>query len=116
MEGRVSKPAPWQVWYADLDPVEGREQGGPRPVVVVSSPFHLNLTGTALVTVLPLTTAEQPDWLHRVRIDVGKTTSYIITEQVRTISRARLTGTPVMRLDADEIAAVREILADMIDL
>lgn len=113
----MSKPAPWQVWEADLDPVEGREQGGRRPVLVVSSPFHLNLTAAALVTVLSLTTAAQPGWLHRVRLDVGRTTSYVITEQVRTISRARLVGnSPIKRLNADEIAAVREVLAEMIDL
>ncbi|MEV4507722.1 type II toxin-antitoxin system PemK/MazF family toxin [Dactylosporangium sp. NPDC049525] len=44
---------PWQVWWVDLDPTEGREHAGRRPVLVVSSAFHLRLTGEALVTVLP---------------------------------------------------------------
>ncbi|WP_416211116.1 type II toxin-antitoxin system PemK/MazF family toxin [Frankia sp. Cr2] len=47
----------------------GREQAGQRPVLVVSSRFHLALTGGALVSVLPLTTRERPGWVHRVRID-----------------------------------------------
>jgi mRNA interferase MazF len=110
----VSKPAPWQVWYADLDPTEGREQAGRRPVLVVSSAFHLNLTGSALLTVLPVTSVERPGWLHRVAIDVQGRTSYVITEQVRTVARARLGDKPVKRLDTDEIAAVREVLASML--
>ena len=36
------------------------KQGKDRPGLVVSSEFHLNLTGRALVTVLPLTSVQRP--------------------------------------------------------
>ena len=42
------------IWLAALDPVVGREQGGRRPVVVISSP-GLNSLPINLVIVVPLT-------------------------------------------------------------
>jgi mRNA interferase MazF len=110
--------APWQVWWTDFDPVEGQEQAGRRPAVVVSSRFHLTLTGGGLVSVLPLTTRERPGWLHRVRIGAGgKPVSYAITEQVRTVSRSRLTGrAPVWTLTSEQVNEVRTILSRMLDL
>jgi mRNA interferase MazF len=106
---------PWQVWWADLDPAEGHEQAGTRPVLVVSSPFHLAVTGKALATVLPLTTRERPGWLHRIAVKGPGATSYVITEQVRTVAVHRLSGPP-QTLAAEEIADVRRVLAKMLDL
>lgn len=109
---------PWEVWWLDFDPTEGREQAGERPALVVSSRFHLALTGEALATVLPLTTRERRGWLHRVEIAIpGKRTGWAITEQLRTVSASRLTGRgPIYRLRAEQIAEVRKVLAQMVDL
>lgn len=109
---------PWDVWWLDLDPTAGREQGGRRPAIVVSSRFHLALTGVGLISVLPLTTRERPGWAHRLRLDLsGQPISYVITEQVRTVSRARFVGrTPLTRLSDDQVRAVRGVLVQMLDL
>ena len=109
---------PWQVWWADLDPTEGREQAGRRPVLVVSSAFHLRLTGEALVTVLPVTTRERSGWLHRVPVHpASRPTGFVITEQVRTIARSRLQGQrPAWVLTDDEKSAVKTVLRQMIDV
>ncbi|SCL16601.1 mRNA interferase MazF [Micromonospora rhizosphaerae] len=109
---------PWEVWWLDFDPTAGHEQRGHRPALVVSSPFHLALTGGALVSVLPLTSRERPGWLHRVRIDIpGHRAGWAITEQIRTVSAARLTGrTPIHRLTPEQVAEVRSVLRQMIDL
>ncbi|MFC1409749.1 type II toxin-antitoxin system PemK/MazF family toxin [Streptacidiphilus sp. N1-12] len=107
---------PWQVWWADLDPTQGREQAKKRPVVVVSSAFHLALTAGQLVTVLPLTTVERPGWKHHVRIDSLRKPGWAITEQVRTLSAGRLDGRPIGRLTADEVAEVRTVLVRMLDV
>jgi len=115
----VSKAVrPWDVWWLDLDPAAGREHAGQRPAVVVSSQFHLSLTGGALISILPMTTRERPGWEHRISIPIpGKRGGYIITEQVRTISRGRLTGpAPVYRLNDQQITTVRRVLTKMIDL
>jgi mRNA interferase MazF len=113
----VTPFAPWQVWWADLDPVLGKEQAGRRPVVIVSSVFHLALTRYALVTALPLTTRQRPGWEHHVPVEIpGKPASYVLTEQVRTFASRRLAGDrPIATLTADQIAAVRPILAAMLD-
>jgi mRNA interferase MazF len=109
---------PWQVWWVDLEPVAGREQGKSRPALVVSSAFHLRLVRGQLLSVLPLTTAERVGWLHRVEVSLpGRKTGWAITEQVRTISASRLTGTsPIGRLDDVQIRAVRSVLGRMLDL
>lgn len=112
----MPKIAPWQVWRADLNPVDGHEQGGGRPVLVVSSRFHLRLTGGALLTVLPLTSTERPGLLHRIPVSTRDGTTFAITEQIRTISDRRLRGQPIARLEPDEIAAVRDVFAQMLDL
>lgn len=109
---------PWQVWWVDLEPVAGREQGRSRPALVVSSAFHLRLVRGELLSVLPLTTVERVGWLHRVEISLpGQPTGWAIAEQVRTISAARLTGAgPIGQLDEGQIAAVRTVLGRMLDL
>ncbi|HEY3606691.1 MAG TPA: type II toxin-antitoxin system PemK/MazF family toxin [Pseudonocardiaceae bacterium] len=109
---------PWQVWRVDLEPVAGREQGKARPVVVVSSAFHLRLVRGELLSVLPLTTVERPGWLHRIEISLpGQRTGWAITEQVRTVSATRLAAAePVGKLDEDQIATVRSVLTRMLDV
>jgi mRNA interferase MazF len=106
------------VWWVDLEPVAGREQGKARPALVVSSAFHLRLVRGELLSVLPLTTVERVGWLHRIEVSLpGQKTGWAITEQVRTISATRLTGTkPIGQLDKDQIAAIRSVLSRMLDL
>ncbi|MGH7881876.1 MAG: type II toxin-antitoxin system PemK/MazF family toxin [Candidatus Dormibacteraceae bacterium] len=109
---------PWQVWWLDLNPTIGHEQAGRRPAIVVSSHFHLGLTRNALVSILPLTTRERPEWGHRIRIDIpGQCIGWAITEQVRTVSFGRFSrGTPIGCLNDDQIVKVRTVLAMMLDI
>lgn len=106
--------APGTVWFADLDPTQGREQAGDRPVLIVSSSFHLELTAGDVATVLPLTSVCRPGWVHRVQISEN---SWVITDQVRTIATRRLRR---RALDLDpaeaELAEVRRALTAMLDL
>jgi mRNA interferase MazF len=106
------------VWWVDIEPVAGREQGRSRPALVVSSAFHLRLVRGELLSVLPLTTVDRVGWLHRIEVAVpGHKTGWAITEQVRTISAARLTGTePIGQLGEDQIGAIRSVLGKMLDL
>lgn len=105
---------PGSVWFCDFDPVRGREQGKDRPALVVSSEFHLQLTGGALVSVLPLTSVERPGWLHRVPVSGG---GWVITEQVRTITVQRFRRpAPEITLSDDELADVQRVLAKMLFL
>lgn len=102
---------PGDVWFVDFDPVRGHEQGKDRPALVVSSHFHLEVTGGSLVTVLPLTTRERTAWLHRVAVAKG----WVITEQVRTMSVHRFRRyVPELTPTDKEFAEVRRVLARML--
>jgi len=84
--------APGVVAWAYLEPVQGREQGGRRPVVVISSAEYLELV-TTLVAVIPVTTNYR-GWDNHVSLsgDTGlNQPSWAMTEQIRTISRSRIT-------------------------
>jgi mRNA interferase MazF len=101
------------VWWVDVDPTRGREQATDRPALVVSSAFHLQLTLGDLVTVLPMTTRQRPGWLHH--IEVGSAASWVMTEQIRTVSieRFRRPATDLV-LSAEQLRDVRRALAQML--
>lgn len=104
---------PGAVWFCDFNPVRGREQGKDRPALVVSSSFHLRLTGGALISVLPLTSVERTGWLHRVHVAAAG--GWVITEQVRTVSVQRFRRpVPEIALTDDELTEVRRILSRML--
>jgi mRNA interferase MazF len=83
-----------EVYDARLDPVEGSEQGGTRPVVIVSRDAIL---GSSTVTsVMPFTTFRPQRKLYPshvlVRAPEGGLTadSVALAEQTRVLSKARL--------------------------
>ena len=83
--------APGQIWWAYLGEGVGREQGGRRPVVVVSA-HDYNDSVDALAIVMPLTKVRR-GWPNHVKAqgDLGiRVESWIMTEQVRAVSRDRL--------------------------
>jgi mRNA interferase MazF len=88
----VSSPQRREIWLADLDPTFGHEQGGRRPVLVVSvDSFNAGLSG--LVVVLPITSRRRPLPLH-IPIDPPegglRQPSAILCDAVRSIDQRRL--------------------------
>lgn len=85
-------PRAGEIWYAYLDPILGHEQGGNRPVVVVSADWFNDATGSKLVVVVPLTTTDKPYPTHvlitaaeaQLRVD-----SWAMCEQIRAVSFER---------------------------
>jgi mRNA interferase MazF len=91
----MTAPRRGEVWLADLDPIRGREQAGRRPVLVLSVDMF-NASRADLVTVLPITSKPRPlPSRIEVRPPEGglSMVSYVIGEQVRTISTSRLVST-----------------------
>ena len=84
---------PGRVVWVPFDPVEGREQGGRRPAVIISSVAHVR-AATMLITVVPCTTKDR-GWRNHVKLR-GPTglnqPTFAMTEQQRTISRTRVKG------------------------
>lgn len=80
------------MWFGGLDPITGHEQGGRRPLLVVSAD-RFNSGRSELVVVTPITSVPKGIPSH-VQIDPPegglKVTSYIKVEDVRCISQARL--------------------------
>ncbi|MBV8063424.1 MAG: type II toxin-antitoxin system PemK/MazF family toxin [Nevskia sp.] len=84
----------WDVVQASLDPVEGSEQAGIRPVLVISrEAVHAPLP---VVAVLPLTSHKPGRRVYatEVRLEQGTAglpaSSLVMAHQVRTVSRSRL--------------------------
>jgi mRNA interferase MazF len=79
------------VVLCDLNPVAGREEGGIRPVVVVSHDRYSVIPGLFLA--VPLTTRNR-ELDHHIEVPADhltglKQVSYALTEQVRAMSEQR---------------------------
>jgi len=85
-------PRRGDVWIVDFDPVVGHEQAKQRPALVVSVD-GFNNSPAGLLTVLPITSKARP-LPSRIEIRPPEgglaTVSYVIGEQVRTVSTKRL--------------------------
>lgn len=88
----IAEPLRGDIWLVDLDPTRGHEQAGRRPAVVVSVD-RFNHGAAGLVVALPITTRDRRIPLH-VPIDAPeggvRTRSFITCEDVRAISKERL--------------------------
>ncbi len=80
------------VWEARLEPVVGHEQGGTRPVLVVSVDQISSGRGEMCI-VVPFTRTDRGTPIH-VRVDPPEggltSVSFALPENVRSISRERL--------------------------
>ena len=79
------------ILLCDLNPVAGREQGGIRPVVVVSHQRYSAIPGLFLA--VPMTTRNR-NLPHHIQIPADdetglKQVSYAMTEQIRALSDER---------------------------
>ncbi len=105
-----------EVWLVNLEPVLGHEQGRVRPALVLSQDA-MN-AATQLATVLPITSKARA---IRTRVPVhppegGLTLpSYVICEQLRTISEARLVQR-LGRMSPATLAAVESTLRVLLGL
>ena len=80
-----------QIWYADLSPVIGSEQGGMRPVLVVSN--DIGNKHSPVIIVAPITSQ-----IHKKRLPTQvlikncglSLESMVECEQLRTIDKRRL--------------------------
>jgi len=100
-----SIPDRGEVWLAALDPVAPGEQGGTRPVLVLST-SAFNGWPVGLVVVVPITT-HQRGFSHHVPIAGGSLDrpSFAMPEYVRSIVQRRLRR----RLGAAEPASVAAV-------
>lgn len=80
-----------EIYYADLNPVVGSEQGGMRPVLIVQNDTGNRHSPTVIVAAI--TTRNKPDMPTHVRLiglECLKESSVVLLEQLRTVDKIRL--------------------------
>lgn len=81
------------IFYADLSPVVGSEQGGTRPVLIVQNDTGNRHSPTVIAAAITsqMGKARLPTHISLVGHDVGLTKdSVVLLEQIRTIDKKRL--------------------------
>ncbi|WP_295419679.1 type II toxin-antitoxin system PemK/MazF family toxin [Sulfurovum sp.] len=79
----------FSIYWADLNPVIGREQAGHRPVLVVSNDIENQMD---IVTIIPVTSRKKGRHIYpnEVLILLKGKEAILLCHQVRTISKKRL--------------------------
>ena len=76
------------IYYADLSPVVGSEQGGIRPVLVLQNNKGNRFSTTVIIAPISSKLTKNPIPTHVIiRCDSLEKKSVILLEQIRTISR-----------------------------
>ena len=100
------------VYFADLSPVGGSEQGGVRPVLVIQNDIGNRFSPTVVVAAITAQIQKAKLPTH-VEIDAKKygfdRDSVILLEQIRTIDKQRLTD-KITHLDEDMMNNVNEAI------
>jgi mRNA interferase MazF len=81
------------IYYADLSPVVGSEQGGIRPVLIVQNDVGNKFSPTVIAAAITSQTEKSklPTHISLSSIDCGlQKDSIVLLEQIRTIDKARL--------------------------
>lgn len=101
------------IYYADLSPVVGSEQGGMRPVLIVQNDTGNRHSPTVIAAAITSQTgkAKLPTHIELTGRSVGLTKdSVILLEQIRTIDKSRLKE-KMGRLDGDTMTKVDNAIA-----
>ena len=81
------------MFYADLSPVVGSEQGGIRPVLIIQNDIGNKYSPTVIAAAITSQTMKNKLPTHieiNSKICGLKTDSVVLTEQIRTIDKSRL--------------------------
>ena len=101
------------IYYADLSPVVGSEQGGVRPVLIVQNDIGNRYSPTVIAAAITSQTekAKLPTHseLHSHSCGLSKD-SVVLLEQIRTIDKRRLRE-KMGTLDADSMSQVNKALS-----
>lgn len=100
------------VFFANLSPVVGSEQGGSRPVLVIQNNIGNKYSPTVIVAAIT-SRITKPRMVTHVALEAKKTglerDSVVLLEQIRTIDKQRLTDR-VTHLDSQVMHDVDEAL------
>jgi mRNA interferase MazF len=102
-----------EIYYADLSPVVGSEQGGVRPVLIVQNDVGNRYSPTVIAAAITSRMGKNKLPTHidiyADRVGLAKD-SVVLLEQVRTIDKQRL-GEKMGHLDAETMNAVDDAIS-----
>jgi len=104
------------IYYADLNPVMGCEQGGIRPVLILQNDIGNHYSPTTIVCAIT-GKPKKPLPTHTAIAGAGRLSreSFALLEQIRTIDRTRLRGW-IGKLDEQEMEEINQALSISIGL
>jgi len=114
----LNKPSRGEVWFVDLDPTVGHEQAKARPCLVISSD-DFNHGPSNLHIIVPITSTDKSNPLHvSIKPSEGGVDkpSFILCDQIRTVSRKRFRGKGLGIVSNLTLNAVEYILAILINV
>ncbi len=101
------------IYYADLSPVVGSEQGGIRPVLIIQNDIGNKYSPTVIAAAITsrINKAKMPTHIELRARDFGlNKDSVVLLEQVRTIDKRRLRE-HIGRIDAALMERVNDALS-----
>jgi mRNA interferase MazF len=94
------------IWWADLNPTQGREQSGVRPVLIISQHVFNQRSGTVIALAL---TSQSPAASFPLTLLITSTSlpkqSWVKISQIRTLSIDRLSS-KISSISPEELATV----------
>lgn len=100
------------IYYADLSPVVGSEQGGVRPVLIIQNDIGNKYSPTVIATAITsqINKAKMPTHIELDANEYGLSKdSVVLAEQIRTIDKRRLKE-KIGHLDDELMTRVNEAL------
>ena len=100
------------IYYADLSPVVGSEQGGVRPVLIVQNDVGNRFSPTVIAAAITSQQSKANLPTH-IKLETGESglskNSIVLLEQIRTIDKHRLKE-KMGKLDEDAMRQVNEAI------
>ena len=111
MDGRILRK---EIYWADLNPIRGREQGGIRPVLVISKNIFNQRSGTSVILAI---TSVRPKVKYPLVLELDCPSlpkrSWVKITQIRTISNERIRDY-IGQINASQINEIRDAINDLI--
>lgn len=113
----IHRPMRGDVWIANLDPVQGREQAKKRPCIILSA-NTFNQGSSDLVIAVPLTTKDRKNpWHISITPPEGGVVaeSYALCEQIRVLSLNRLANHTIGKVSDQTLWAIEYTIKALLD-
>lgn len=105
-----------EIYYADLSPVIGSEQGGLRPVLIIQNDVGNKHSPTTIIAAITSKRDRSKMPTHvTINVEGLRRKSVVLLEQLRTIDKSRVQE-KLAELDIQDVEHVNEALAISIGL